>query len=197
MNRFQRVVLNGQNLNWKEILAGVPQGFILGPLFSLMFINDIPDGIQSNIEIFADDASIFSVMKDGISASVTLNEDLNLISNWAYTWKMSFNLDPSKQAKEITFSNKRSDTQLPVLIFNNSIISPSDTHKHPDMISDRNLNVKCHLSEKISKADRGIGIIKQLYTFLPRATLVNIYKTFVSTTIHFLKLYNRFNIMQR
>ena len=55
-------------------------------------------------------------MKDSISASVTLNEDLNLISNWAYTWKIS------KQVKEITFSKKLSNTQLPVLIFNNSII---------------------------------------------------------------------------
>ena len=100
-NRFQRVVLNGQTSNWTEILAGVPQGSILGPpLFFLIFINDIPDGIQSNIKFFANDTSIFSVIKDSISASVTLNEDLDLISNWTYTWKMSFNPDPSKQAKE-------------------------------------------------------------------------------------------------
>ena len=81
-NKFQRVVLNGQ---------------------ILFFINDIPDGIQSNIIFFADDTSIFSVMKDTISAFVTLNEYLNLISNWAYTWKMSFNPDPSKQAKKQPF----------------------------------------------------------------------------------------------
>ena len=84
MNRFQRVVLNGQTSNWKEI-AGVPRGSILGPLFFLIFINDITEGIQSNITFFADDTSIFPVMKDSISASVTLiNEVLNLISNWAY-----------------------------------------------------------------------------------------------------------------
>ena len=70
-NRLQRVVLNGQTSNWKEILAGVPQGSILGPLFFLIFINDVPEGIQSNIKIFADDTSIFSVMKNSITASVT------------------------------------------------------------------------------------------------------------------------------
>ena len=75
-------------------------------------------------------------MKDSISASVTLNEDLNLMSNWAYTWKMSLDPDPSKQAKEITFSKKRSNTQLSVLFFNNNIISPSDSHKHLGMILD-------------------------------------------------------------
>ena len=59
---------------------------------------------------------------------------------------MSFNPDPSN--KKITFSKKRSNTQLPVLIFNNSIISPSDSHKHIGMILDRKLNFKRHLSEK-------------------------------------------------
>ena len=54
-------------------------------------------------------------MKDRISASVTLNEDLYLISKWAYSWKMSFNPDPSKQATEIVFSKKRPDIQLPTL----------------------------------------------------------------------------------
>ena len=48
-NRFKRVVLNDQTSNWKEILAGVPQGSILGTIFVLIFINDIPEGIQSNI----------------------------------------------------------------------------------------------------------------------------------------------------
>ena len=120
-------MLNGQTSNWKNILAGVPQGSILGPLFFLIFINDIPEGIQSNIKIFADDTSIFSVMKDHISASVTLNEDLYLISKWAYSWKMSFNPDPSKQATEIVFSKKRSDIQLPTLRFNNRHLTKAMT----------------------------------------------------------------------
>ena len=124
-------MLTGQTSNWKEILAAVPQGSILGPLFFLIFINDIPDGINITL--------IFSVMKDSISASVTLNEDLNLIYNWGYAWKMSFNPDPSKQAKEITFSKKRYNTQLLSLIFNNSIISTSDSHKHLVMILDSKL----------------------------------------------------------
>ena len=51
-NRFQRVLHNAQASNWKEILAGIPKGSILGPLFFLIFINDIPEGIQSNLKVF-------------------------------------------------------------------------------------------------------------------------------------------------
>ena len=61
-NRLQRVVLNGHCSTWEEVLAGVPQGSILGPLFFLIFINDLPDGLQSNVKIFAHDTSLFSVM---------------------------------------------------------------------------------------------------------------------------------------
>ena len=147
-DRFQRVVLNGQTSCWKEILAGVPQGCILGPLFLLIFINDIPEGIQSNTIFFADDTSIFSIMKDSISAS-TLNEDLHLITKWAYSWKMSSNSDPSKQATEIVFSQKQSNIQLSAWIFNDNILIPSDSHKHLGMILDSKLNFKNHFSEKI------------------------------------------------
>ena len=73
-------MLNDQTSNWINILEGVPQGSILCPLFFIIFSNDISEGIQSKIIFFADDTSIFSVMKYRISVSVTLNEDLYLIS---------------------------------------------------------------------------------------------------------------------
>ena len=68
-DRLQRVVLNGQHSTWKEVLAGVPQDSILGPLFFLVFINDLPDGLQSNVKIFADDTSLFSVRVDSLRSS--------------------------------------------------------------------------------------------------------------------------------
>ena len=64
------------------------------------------------------------------------------------------------------------------MIFNNNILRPSDSHKHLGLILDKKLNFINHLSEKISKANKRLGIIKRLYKFL-RASLVNIYRAFV------------------
>ena len=58
-NRKQRVVINGSESEWGEIESGVPQGSVLGPLLFLIYINDLEDGIKSQIKFFADDTSIF------------------------------------------------------------------------------------------------------------------------------------------
>ena len=105
-NRCQCVVLSGQASSWAEIRAGVPQGSIFGPLFFLIYINDLSQNLKSTVKLFADDTSIFHVVKDPNTSAEILNHDLTKISEWAYRWKMSFNPDPSKQAQEILFLTK-------------------------------------------------------------------------------------------
>ena len=63
-NRLQRVVLNGQISAWTPVLAGVPPGSILGPLFFLIYINDFAKGTSSAAQLFTDVTSIFSVAND-------------------------------------------------------------------------------------------------------------------------------------
>ena len=118
-DRKQRVVLNGMESKWGEIKAGVPQGSVLGPLLFLIYINDLEDGIQSNVKFFADDTSLFSIVEDPEASYDMLQHDLDSITEWAYQWKMSFNPDPTKPAEEIVFSHKKID---PIIHHLNSII---------------------------------------------------------------------------
>ena len=93
-------------LLWKPILAGVPQSSILGPLLFLVYSNDLQDELKSNIKLFAHDTSLFSIVKDLNESVSILNNDLLLISKWAYSWKMLFNPDPTKPVQEVIFSKK-------------------------------------------------------------------------------------------
>ena len=68
----------------EKIISGVPQGSVLRPLLFLVYINDLPDGINSLCKIFADDTSLLSKVYD-INKSVNeIIADLGKISYWAY-----------------------------------------------------------------------------------------------------------------
>ena len=121
-SREQRVVLNGQTSERRKIMSGIPQASVLGPLLFLVYINDLPDGINSLCKIFADDTSLVSKVYDIHKSASNLNDYLEKLSYWVYQWKMQFNPDPNKQANEVVFSRKTSSNNLshPPIKFNNN-----------------------------------------------------------------------------
>ena len=178
-SRKQRVVLNGQHSSWSDVLAGVPQGSILGPLLFLIYINDLSDGLNCNPKLFADDTSLFSTVYNINEATNTLNNDLNKITEWAHQWKMSFNPDISKQAHEVVFSRKRSLVFHPSLTFNNIPVAPTSSQKHLGMHLEKKLNFEEHLSKVETKVNTSVGIIRKLQNILPRVALLTVYKSFI------------------
>ena len=106
-NRHQGVLPNGQCSLGAPVFAGVPQGYVLGPLVFLIYINDLTKDISSTNKLFADDTSIF-ILEDNHVSENELNSDLKKISMWTYQWKLSFNPDVSKQTQEVIFSKKTS-----------------------------------------------------------------------------------------
>ena len=94
-NRKQRVVLNGRESNWANVLSGVPQGSVLGPILFLIYINDIDGAVDSILTLlkkFADDTKMACVT-DIISQCERLQDEINNLVKWADKWLMSFNTD--------------------------------------------------------------------------------------------------------
>ena len=102
----------------------------LGSLFFLIYINDLTDGISSIVKFFADDTSLFSIVQNKNNSASQLNNDLDKVSDWAYTWKMSFSPDPSKQAQEVIFSRKRTKEDHPAIYFNDIPVTQTTVQKH-------------------------------------------------------------------
>ena len=77
--RQQCVVLKGKNSDWSHVSTGVPQGSVFGPLFFLVYINDLVDNVSSDSKLFVDDTSLFTVVYDEETSAKVLNNDLNQI----------------------------------------------------------------------------------------------------------------------
>ena len=93
--RSQHVCLEGMASEWVEVISGVPQGSVLGPLLFLIYINDLDEGIKSLILKFADDTKIFrKIVSDEDSRQ--LQNDLDLLLQWAEDWQITFNIQKCK-----------------------------------------------------------------------------------------------------
>ena len=129
-NRKQRAILHGKCSSCKIILSGVPHGSVLGPLLFLICINDLPNDLNSNCKIFADDTSIFSKVFDEDKSQRDHNNDLSIISEWAFQWNMQFNPDTNKQTNEFYFSRKsNTDGYIPIKL-NDSPVQLCESQKH-------------------------------------------------------------------
>ena len=135
------------------VTAGVLQGSVLGPLFFLIYINDLLLGLTTNVKIFSDNTSLFSFVNNASVSASRLNSDLVKIGNWVFNWEMSFNPDHTKQAKEVIFSKKKIiPATHPFLFFNNSLIEQDSTQKHLSLTLDRKLTFQYHVNEETKKA---------------------------------------------
>ena len=178
-NRKQRVILNGQCSSWANINAGVPQRSILGPLLLLIYINDLSDNLHCNPKLFADNTSLFSPIKVPERTANNLNNDLKEINRCAFQWKMSFNLDPTKQAQGVIFSRKTTKKIHPKIFFNNIPVSKADSQKHLGLHLDSKLSFDIHIKTILTKVNRTIGLLRKFQQVLPRPSLITIYKAFI------------------
>ena len=149
-----KIVLNGQNSSWANFQAGVAQGSVLRPLLFLTYVNDLPDNLSTNVKLFADDTSLFSVVHDiATSSSWDLNYDLNGVREWTFHWKMSFNPEPLKQAQEVIFTRKLQKKDYPPLYFNDSSVKETCTQKHLGMLLDFRLDFQEHWKSLLKKVN--------------------------------------------
>ena len=90
--REQRVRVNGELSTSKPVISGIPQGSVLGPLLFVLYINDLPDSVQSNILLFADDTKIFRQVSTAEDAEI-LQNDIDALNQWSEKWLLKFNID--------------------------------------------------------------------------------------------------------
>lgn len=179
-NRKQKVVINGVHSEWEDVKSGVPQGSVLGPVLFVLFINDLPEEVISELLLYADDAKIYRTIKDDADRE-QLQRDLHAMSLWSDEWLLSFHPD---KLKKLLISRKEFYTERRYHV-------GSDPVKNVEMETDLGVCVDGELNFdenrklRVQKANRMIGAIRRSFQFLESYTFVKLYKSMIRCHVEF------------
>ena len=180
--RCQRVVVDGVNSEWRQIHAGVPQGSVLGPLFFLIYINDIATDVTSDYFLFADDSLLLEEVSSPHLSARKLNNDLETISNWSDRWLVTLN---ASKTKTLTFSSRRAKPVHPPLYLALRPIEEVASHDHLGVTLSCDLSWHPHILKIHQKASKRLNVLKGLRFKLKRFALEILYKILVRSTLEY------------
>ena len=155
-SRSQRVVIEGEESESIPVTSGVPQGSVLGPILFLIYINDLPDEVCSQVRLFADDTALYLTMESEDSGS-TLQSDLDILSMWETRWDMEFN--PSKCQVVHVAGSKR-----PVkrdYILHGQVLESVTCAKYLGVDISCSLTWNSHIDRITGSANRTLGFVRR------------------------------------
>ena len=171
--RYQFVTANGASSNLAEILYGVPQGSVLGPLLFLIYINDLNRTIYNSVtHHFADDTNLVCFGRSLKSLSNKINPDLRNLTRWLQANKIS--LHTGKTEYILFNSHKPLDHDF-VVKLGGKRIAPSCHIKYLGMLIDRNLNFGPQINAVSIKLKKANGILARLRHSVPKSILISVY----------------------
>ena len=159
---------NSKFTTLKEVIYGIPQGSILGPLLFLIFINDVFKPLKyTNSVMFADDTNLVHFHSDIKVLFKQVNEDLTAIDKWFRANKISLN---TSKTKYILFHNRNQrDTiplKLPDLLISNREMERVSHLKFLGLVIDENLSWECHIKKLENQIVKTIGMLYKVRPFL-------------------------------
>ncbi len=165
------------------LLAGVPQGAILSPLLFALYVNDIVKCAEdSEINLFADDTSLYIEDYSASSLSTRLQECVNILSAWFNKWLLSVN--PQKTALLVLRTSHMQPLHLSINI-NGTEIPQVVRHKHLGVTFDDRLTWKDHIDTISTTAARKIGFLRRYRKRLPPIVLQHLYKQSIRPTLEY------------
>jgi hypothetical protein len=176
--RKQKVGINKIYSRWQNVVSGVPQGSVLGPLLFVIYINDLDCNIVSKLCKFADDTKLGRSVKNVVEVD-KLREDLNRIYQWSVDWQMLFNVDKCT-VMHMGRTNLKNDYSL-----GGNVLKKIEQEKDLGVMINFNgkQSEQCLIAAK--KANTVLGMIKRNISFKSKENMVRLYKALVRPRLEY------------
>ena len=175
----KQVCVNGSMSKWADVTSGIPQGSVLGPILFVIYINDLPNEIKSDIYMFADDTKVFRTIKTNDDQCI-LQDDLDELTAWSTKWLLTFHPDKCK----VMHLGKPLEDQFKYTLHDGTIrheLGYTSEEKDIGVIIDSSLEFDKHVYFKVNKANSTMAVIRRSFQKLDEDTFVPLYKAVVRT----------------
>ena len=159
--------------------CGVPQGSVLGPLFFLIYVNDIVNRIGAkNIKLYADDTVIFLEGNDINQLQNNLQILLNIFSHWCKENKLSIN---AEKMKTVCFGTKQRIKKFKTMKLSilGSPLQQVPSYKYLGVILDTSLSFNLQIQLTTNKVSHKLYVLSKIRQFLTEKSAILIYKTMI------------------
>ena len=184
---MQRTKVNGSYSTWREILNGVPQGSILGPLLFNIFINDIFFFLdKTKIANFADDNTTYAIEKDIMNLLKTLEAETLSVLNW-----FRFNEMKPNQGKchlLVADINHKYYTSKSYIYLEGAFLESEDSVKLLGVEIDRNLKFEEYINFMLKEGNKKLHALMRIKKYLKQEKLRLIMKTFIESQFNYCPL---------
>lgn len=171
-DRKQQVRIGSSVSSWKDVLSGIPQGSVLGPILFLIYINDLPSAVNNITKLFADDTKLY---REVVSRSdeENLQSDLDSLAEWSNKWQLRFN---ASKCKCIHYGKNCSNY---VYTMCGQDIENVCTEKDLGVTFDQELRFSVHIQQKVKKANQILGMIRNTFQCLDKEVFLPLYKSLI------------------
>ena len=180
--RTQTVLVEGFESDQANVLSGVPQGTVLGPLFFLVYINDISDNLDqgTKLRLFADDSFLYREI-NSVEDSCQLQIDLDKLQQWEKTWKMEFHPD---KCQVLRITNKRKPINKVYSIHNKSL-KETNSAKYLGVTIDNKLRWTEQNGNVCRKANSVLGFLRRNTSSCPKEIKEKCFKSLVKPILEY------------
>ena len=157
-NRKQRVLVDGRCSSWLNVTSGVPQESILGPLFFVIFISDLPEVVsqERSVALYEDNCKVFRVVNCPNNLMI-FQDDLDNVCTWSQQNRMTFNV---KKCKLMRITQKKQPFRCSFTL-NGSVLEEVYEFHNLGLLTNHHLSWNSHVDVITNKANRILGLFKR------------------------------------
>jgi hypothetical protein len=148
----------------------------------LVYINDIVDNIESDINLFADDTSLVNVIDQLQDSYDTVISDLMKVARWADQWLVTYN---ATKTVALHITKRRDEVIHPPLLLKGTQIAEVPSHCHLGIDIESAFTWATHITRIAGKGAKCVGLMRRASRDLPRECLKNLYRTMVRPILEY------------